>query len=261
METSSSISPFFTEQQQASIVHVAPELAFSQAASAVALPVLRNQSGAGANRSELRLDLAHVHSRSLGTSAAYAPGPEDLSPCSLGQCQSRVERSERTSGRDHSSVADVPVVPNHAPAAPWARKAREAGATGNMTDVGEGATDVLETRDRDALEFETGCAEQLRSGANFTWGDSSGDSFVKNLLSAYAEVVYWKRNVFLVPSGSSGKTFVRELARVLRALTEDSALAPVAMTAIMTMPHLLLQKPTPKSRRKDHKLHLDRRLG
>ena len=29
----------------------------------------------------------------------------------------------------------------------------------------------------------------------------------------------------------------------------------------MTMPHLLLQKPTPKSRSKDHKLHLDRRLG
>ena len=110
-------------------------------------------------------------------------------------------------------------------------------------------------------KIETGCAEQLRSGANFAWGDSSGDSFVKNLLSAYAEVVHWKRNVFLVPSGSSGKAFVRELARLLRTLTEGSALAPVAMTAIITMPHLLLQKPTPKSRSKDHKLHLDRWLG
>ena len=119
---------------------MAPELAFSQAASAVALPVLRNQSGAGANRSELRLDLAHVYARSLETSVAYAPSPEDSSPCSLGQCQSRVERSERTSGRDHSSVADVPVVLNHAPAAPWARKAR---ATGDMTDVEAGSIDEL----------------------------------------------------------------------------------------------------------------------
>ena len=67
-------------------------------------------------------------------------------------------------------------------------------------------------------------------------------------------------NLFLVPSGSTGKSFVRELARLLRTLAKDSALVPVAMTAVMTMPHLLLQKPTPKSRSKDHEYHLDRRL-
>ena len=83
---------------------------------------------------------------------------------------------------------------------------------------------------------------------------------MKSILSAYEEVVHWRRNLFLVPSGSTGKSFVRELARLIRTLAEDSALAPVAMTAITTMPHLLLPKPTPKSRSKDHVLHLDRRL-
>ena len=59
-----------------------------------------------------------------------------------------------------------------------------------MTDV-QGATDALETLDCDALEYETGCAEQLRSGANFIWGDSNGDLF--NLLSLYAAVVHRKK--------------------------------------------------------------------
>ena len=97
-------------------------------------------------------------------------------------------------------------------------------------------------------------------GVSFAWGNTNGDVFMKSILSAYEEVVHWRRNLFLVPSGSTGKSFVRELARLIRTLAEDSALAPVAMTAIMTMPHLLLQKPTPKSRSKDHVLHLDRRL-
>jgi hypothetical protein len=67
----------------------------------------------------------------------------------------------------------------------------------------------------------------------------------------YDEVVHWQRNVFKVPSGKVGKTFVRELAHILDAFAEASALKGVAMKALMILPPLLLQKVTPiiKSKR------------
>ena len=113
--------------------------------------------------------------------------------------------------------------------------------------------DASETNDATSDALETSNASEISAvkrpsvGASLTWGNVKGDVFMKNVFSAYEEVVHWRRYLFLVPSGSTGKSFVRELARLLRTLAEDSAFAPVAMTAVMTMPHLFLQKPTPKS--------------
>ena len=47
---------------------------------------------------------------------------------------------------------------------------------------------------------------------------------------------------------------------MFRAYAEHSALEIVAMKAAMVMPALLLQKPHPRSKAKDHALHLERRL-
>lgn len=69
--------------------------------------------------------------------------------------------------------------------------------------------------------------------------------------------MYWKRNLFKVPSGKAGTTFVRELSCMFRAYADRSALESVAMKAVMVMPALLLQKPHPRSKAKEHALHLD----
>ena len=58
---------------------------------------------------------------------------------------------------------------------------------------------------------------------------------------AYDEVVHWKTNLFLVPFGSVGKSFITEVARLYRAVATSSALESVA-----------LQKPYPKSKAKIH---------
>ena len=42
----------------------------------------------------------------------------------------------------------------------------------------------------------------------FTWGSCSGEVFCMNINLAYEEVVHWRRNLFQVPSGSVGKSFV-----------------------------------------------------
>lgn len=53
---------------------------------------------------------------------------------------------------------------------------------------------------------------------------------------------------------------MHELSRMFRAYAECSALESVAMQAAMVMPTLLLQKPHPHSKAKDHIHHLERRL-
>ena len=100
----------------------------------------------------------------------------------------------------------------------------------------------------------------LDAEADFTWGDLSGQDFLHVVEAAYCEVVHWKRNVFKVPSGKAGKEFVLELARLFRSYSEATALESVALKAVMLMPHLLLQKPSPTSKAKDHCDHLTHRL-
>ena len=62
------------------------------------------------------------------------------------------------------------------------------------------------------------------------------------------------------PSGKAGKAFVSELARLFRAYGEGSTLESVALTAVMIMPALLLQKPHVSSKNRDHVACLQRRL-
>ena len=98
------------------------------------------------------------------------------------------------------------------------------------------------------------------STPDFRWGDVDGKAFADTINRCYEVIVHWRRNLFKVPSGKAGKAFVQELARMFRAYADASALESIAMKAAMVMPALLLQKPHPKSKAKDHVLHLERRL-
>ena len=51
----------------------------------------------------------------------------------------------------------------------------------------------------------------------------------------------------MVPSGAQGKQLVSELACVFNVFASESALEAFAINAVMTVPALLLQKPTAKS--------------
>ena len=94
----------------------------------------------------------------------------------------------------------------------------------------------------------------------FTWGSHSSESFNHSLNATYAEVVHWKMNSFRVPQGSVGKSFVSELARLFNSFASGSALESIALQAATILPILLLQKPSRKSKTKDHILCLERRL-
>ena len=99
------------------------------------------------------------------------------------------------------------------------------------------------------------------AASTFMWGTCDAMTFTNSLSAAYAEVVHWRKNLFPVPLGSSGKRFVQELSRLFRAYAEQSALESVALQAITVMSILILQKPARNSKTKDHVSCLERRLN
>ena len=92
------------------------------------------------------------------------------------------------------------------------------------------------------------------------WHNLNGQEFVTLITSAYQEIVHWKPNHFMIPSGAQGKHFVNKLVHLLNAFATESPLESFAITAAMTMPALLLQKPHARSKSKDHIKCLSRRL-
>ena len=87
---------------------------------------------------------------------------------------------------------------------------------------------------------------------NFSWGDCSGQTVLDTINSIYEEVIHWKPNLFLVPFGSAGTTFVKEITRLFQAFADGSSLECVSMKAITLIQILLLQKPSKRSKTKEH---------
>ena len=95
---------------------------------------------------------------------------------------------------------------------------------------------------------------------DFQWGSYNGEAFCASVAAAYDEAVHWKRNIFLLPSGNVGKSFIQEMTWLLNAFVNGSTIECVSLKALFIMQMLLLQKPARKSKMKDHINHLQRWL-
>ena len=94
----------------------------------------------------------------------------------------------------------------------------------------------------------------------FKWCNVDGSMYKEAITNAYSEVVHWKRNIFKVPLGRAGKSFVHELFHLFKAYAEGNSLELIALTDAMTLPSLLLQKPHRSSKAKEHVQCLERHL-
>ena len=63
----------------------------------------------------------------------------------------------------------------------------------------------------------------------FSVGSKDGKAFCDTIDEAYNDIIHWKRNIFLLPSGATGKTFIREITRLLQTFAEGSAMECIAM--------------------------------
>jgi hypothetical protein len=97
--------------------------------------------------------------------------------------------------------------------------------------------------------------------AKFQWGERSGVNISKDIDEAYESIVFWRKNLFDLPSGTTGKRFVAEVARLNRAYADRGPLEGIALKASMVIIPLLLQKPHAKSKSKDHVECMKRRLS
>lgn len=98
------------------------------------------------------------------------------------------------------------------------------------------------------------------STPTFMWGSNDSSDFVPTVDKVYREAIHWKPNLFKVPNGTAGKAFVSELARMYNAFGLKSSLELISLKAAVLLPILLLQKPAQRSKAKDHKAALERRL-
>jgi hypothetical protein len=84
------------------------------------------------------------------------------------------------------------------------------------------------------------------------WGDISYESFFKLINGIYDEVVHFWRNIFNIPSGRSGKSFIEEITLWIKQFNSNSVLDSVALEAFMVLPSLILQKLSATSKSKEH---------
>ena len=97
--------------------------------------------------------------------------------------------------------------------------------------------------------------------ARYKWGDKNDHELETAVDIIYDKVVYWRKNLFMLPTGKAGKDYVQELTRLINAWTNKEALRNIAIKAIHVMPNLLLQKPHAKSKSSEHLKALKRRIA
>jgi hypothetical protein len=95
---------------------------------------------------------------------------------------------------------------------------------------------------------------------SFTWGTLAGNVFISDVEQAYEQMVCWRRNIFLLPSGRFGKDFINEKVRLFSSVQKGDPLERIAFKALALMEHLILQKPFSNSTSKDHVECLKKRM-
>ena len=88
-----------------------------------------------------------------------------------------------------------------------------------------------------------------------------GEVLIKNELTViYDEIIKWKKNLFQLPRGSSAEKFIKELTRLIYLFVNKTAWEKVALQMIHVFIPLMLQKPSLKSKARDHSKYLLTRL-
>ena len=89
---------------------------------------------------------------------------------------------------------------------------------------------------------------QVKHFQPYVWGNHTIDDLSQITSAVYDEIVFWKKNLFLLPSGQAGKSFIREMTRLIEIWNNDAILKEISLKLLMIMPALLLLKSNYKSK-------------
>ena len=107
------------------------------------------------------------------------------------------------------------------------------------------------------------CTTCLSIRANkIKWGDMEGEVAIKDTINkTYNEIIKWRKNLFLLPRGKVGTEFIKELTRLIRlSTTTENKWFRLSLAMVHIFIPMMLQKPSAKSKAKDHAKYLDKRL-
>ena len=93
------------------------------------------------------------------------------------------------------------------------------------------------------------------------WGSFDGeDNISREINLAYQEIITWRKNLFTLPRGKSGTDFIKELTRLLYLFVDKTKWENIALSLVHIFIPLMLQKPSKKSKARDHTKYLMSRL-
>ena len=81
------------------------------------------------------------------------------------------------------------------------------------------------------------------------------------MIDAYNEIVTWRNNEFLVPYEKIGRDFIDQVTLHINDWNSDSENQHVSLKVAFVLIAVSLQKPSPKSKTKDHQDALSNRLA
>ena len=103
--------------------------------------------------------------------------------------------------------------------------------------------------------------DEVQPTGSFVWGNLNYTEVAQIGNSMYEEIVFWKKNLFKLPTGAAGKEFLREITRLLNLWIDDvKPMGEISLKMVMVMPAILLQKPSRKSTSRQHSEYLRKRL-
>ena len=92
------------------------------------------------------------------------------------------------------------------------------------------------------------------------YNNVSGAEFAASINAIYEEIITWRKNLFLLPSGQHGRRMIKLLSEWLALYNNDTSFQGIALKVFMVLPALMLQKPSAKSKARDHTKALSHRL-
>ena len=115
-------------------------------------------------------------------------------------------------------------------------------------------------RDSPAIPWICSRCQLIRAN-NLKWGKLEGETaIVETLKKAYKEIISWRKNIMPLPRSKSGEAFIRELAKLLNLFVNKTAWKRLAFLAIHVFMPLMLQKPSARSKPREHSKYLGERL-
>ena len=73
---------------------------------------------------------------------------------------------------------------------------------------------------------------------SFVWVERYGALFTDDLKEAYEEIVFWRKNIFMLPTENAGKKYIKEVTRLLNVGTQNTPLRSINLKGMHTMPAL-----------------------